>query len=291
MGKKYFDMSSFLEGISCLCLSFIMYWLLYTGKYSLYVTVKVKPFLYIMTIVLFIWGFFCMIQIGKAKYEKQHSRFLIFLIPILLLLLPQKTISASDSANSYSNQYFKQNTAIASEKETKNSVDNSQSQASTTGQKQTTASTSSATTSQKQTTASTSATIDNTVQLSGYDEKNKIITIADDEFYFWMVEIYTNLDKYAGYNINITGQVYKDETLTSSQFGSVRMLMSCCTADLVPTGPICNYDNASQLKVDSWITIHGVIQIGDFQGNKEFQINVKTIENASAPKDVYVYPF
>ncbi len=126
--------------------------------------------------------------------------------------------------------------------------------------------------------------------LVGLDEKNKKITVENDYFYPWIAEIYTNVEKYEGYQISVTGFVFKDpETMQSDEFSPARLMMSCCVADLTPIGFICNYASASGLKDDSWVTVEGTIYQGEYEGQPEPQISVTKISPAEEVEG-YVYP-
>lgn len=126
--------------------------------------------------------------------------------------------------------------------------------------------------------------------LVGLDVKNKKITVENDYFYPWIAEIYTNLDKYEGYQISVTGFVFKDpETMQSDEFTPARLMMSCCVADLTPIGFICNYANASELEAESWVTVEGTIYEGEYLGEAEPQILVTRVSPAEEVEG-YVYP-
>ncbi|BCN31144.1 hypothetical protein bsdtb5_24390 [Anaeromicropila herbilytica] len=127
--------------------------------------------------------------------------------------------------------------------------------------------------------------------LEGLDKNKKTIKVSDDNFYEWLDELYSNTSKYEGYQIQMKGFVYKDSTvMKKNEFALARMLMSCCVADLVPCGPLCTYDKAIDLKKDHWIIITGILHKGEYEGEVEPQIEIKSIKNAMKPKDEYIYP-
>ncbi|MPW24949.1 hypothetical protein GC105_03995 [Alkalibaculum sp. M08DMB] len=73
-----------------------------------------------------------------------------------------------------------------------------------------------------------------------------------------------------------------------NEFIPDRMMMCCCVADLIPVGVICKYDKVSELKVDTWVTVEGVIHIGQYMGYDEPQIKVTKISPAEKPKQDYL---
>jgi putative membrane protein len=127
--------------------------------------------------------------------------------------------------------------------------------------------------------------------LKGLDENTQKITVANEDFYPWLSELYEKLDEYQGYEISITGFVLNDpDMFASDEFVPARLGMSCCVADLVPYGPICKYTGASELQPDSWVTVKGVIEPWDYDGWVEPTIIVTSITPAEEVEG-YIYPF
>jgi putative membrane protein len=127
--------------------------------------------------------------------------------------------------------------------------------------------------------------------LKGLDEAAQKITVANEDFYPWLSEIYEKLDEYQGFEISITGFVLNDpDMFAPDEFVPARLGMSCCVADLVPYGPICKYTGASDLPPDSWVTVEGVIEPWDFDGWVEPAIIVTNIMPAEEVEG-YIYPF
>jgi len=86
------------------------------------------------------------------------------------------------------------------------------------------------------------------------------------------------------------GFVLKDQKFPSNQFGLVRYVISCCSADAVPDGFICDYSNASNFSKGSWLNIRGTIQLGKFEGNTIPVIRVTSFSKAQEPENPYIYP-
>lgn len=128
-------------------------------------------------------------------------------------------------------------------------------------------------------------------KLSGLDKTHKKITIQNEEFYQWMVELNENLDKYAGYTITTTGFVFKDsKSIQTGEFVPARLAMTCCTADLTPMGFLCKYPKTSELKENTWVTVEGKLFKGTYQGNPDPQIQVTKVKPAQSVKE-YIYPY
>ena len=94
----------------------------------------------------------------------------------------------------------------------------------------------------------------------------------------------------------MTGFVFKDPEITKKdEFIPARLAMTCCVADLSPSGLFCKYARASELKENSWVTVEGTIfmakiKYDDGQYYDDPQISVTKITPAEEV-DGYVYPY
>lgn len=120
---------------------------------------------------------------------------------------------------------------------------------------------------------------------------DETIIMDNDNYVRWIQEIYENIEKYNGKKIQVSGFVFKDEQFEDNEFVSARMMMVCCAADMQPIGFLCRYDNAAELKVDTWIIVYGTIAKGEFNGNVIPVIEADKVENIEKPEFDYVYPF
>lgn len=120
---------------------------------------------------------------------------------------------------------------------------------------------------------------------------DETIIMDNDNYVRWIQEIYENIEKYNGKKIQVSGFVFKDEQFEDNEFVSARMMMVCCAADIQPIGFLCRYDNAAELKVDTWIRVYGTIEKGEFNGNVIPVIEADKVENTEKPEFDYVYPF
>ena len=132
-------------------------------------------------------------------------------------------------------------------------------------------------------------------RIPGLDIQNKRITVSNEDFALWLAEMNANDVQYEGYTIVITGYVMNDFKIPKeNEFTVSRLAMTCCIADVSPTGIRCIYDKASELDSESWVTVEGTLSIGEYQYNditlKEPQIHVTKI-TPTDPVEGYVYPF
>jgi len=308
---KRINPQAFLEFI---CFSFfaaLIFYLTISGKYLSYVTPKMAPYLYFTSAVMLVWAVSKFPVIFRPQHRTRAAHCLVLVIPILLLLLPYSAVSASGvssgylNGNSFTSVSGSTSSAGAKTKEITasqgdSSTTNDSTVAETASDGDTSGNASSADTSSDNSTADTAGAAetdgqydDSIIKQYGLElSEDGSINVSDDMFYPWLSEIFANMKRYEGVTITIKGFVFKDSrTMSDSEFVPARLLMYCCTADLSPCGIICEYDKASELTENSWVTVTGVIQIGEYQGEDEPEIHVTSISPAEEPEEEYVYPW
>lgn len=269
--KSHFNIENVLESICWILFASILFYLTYTEKYLLFVTPRMEIYLYFTSLITFLFGLISLLQIESKKQKIHILRFFILILPTLSMLLPYTTLQSQDIRSQYSSAFS----------------DNKQQNTSS----QTAASTQERTTDTEETaTSSTKAAIgkSESLNLDGLNNEKKTITVSDADFYKWLLELGTNPEKYDGFTVHIHGTIHHDNTLKENEFALTRLLMTCCTADLVPYGPICIWEDSSSLKEDSWVNVTGIYHYDDTNG---IEIIVKNVKKAKAAKEKYVYPF
>ncbi len=119
--------------------------------------------------------------------------------------------------------------------------------------------------------------------------KASIIDVSDDNFNLVMSEIYLFPDEYTGKGITMLGFVDRDESFLPNQFGLVRYVVTCCSADATLGGMICEYNHAAGLKKGAWITVSGTIQKGWYEQRILPVIKVTSHKEVEAPRSPYIY--
>lgn len=100
--------------------------------------------------------------------------------------------------------------------------------------------------------------------LHGFDEERKTITISDDEFGSWFFHIDHNPQRYIGYQVRLTGFVYKPSTLGVHEFELSRQFMSCCILDMTPFGFATHYAKAAHLREHDWVSVDATLVQGTY---------------------------
>lgn len=311
--KKQVNYDVLTECIIAILSGFILIIKVVNESYLDYVSPKFKILLIIAGSLLVGIGMSRMHSVWKNSYNSHYKRYLLLAIPMLMLIIPHNSIAASslknnysptqvnvnkkekkpsDGVNSDSDKRQKQSGSRNKSNADNSSFDTSQKDNSTAGNPKTDSIDSAK---QNKTDFSSlgnkSQASDGNTQLSGLDTQAKKITVSDKEFYQWISELYNNYAIYAGYEVSIKGMKYQDDSISGDKFAIVRLAMVCCAADMVPCGPICQYDKTGSLKNDTWYTVTGVLENETVGGQMQIKLNVKKVEEATAPDEPYIYPY
>lgn len=249
--------------------SAMMVYMVLSGQYLYFVTPRMKGYLYFVAAVMLVWGLTGVKRLFEPQHKLRLAHCFVLLLPMVLLLFPLDMMNVSKISSQYVGK-----TGFAM------------------------------TSTQKDTTVTgvvgTGGTAkqgagDEAQALRGLDVANKTITVDDDDFSMWVTELYVHMQQYEGYTISMTGYIFKDPNiLGEGQFVPARLMMSCCVADLVPSGIVCLYSNADILKQNVWVTVEGTLTVGqrliDGEQSQEPQIKVTKISTAKEVKG-YVYPY
>jgi putative membrane protein len=275
MRAKSFNPQAFLEFLCCAGFSSLMFFFVSSGAYLNYVTPRMKAYLCFTAVVMSVWAAAGLFRIFRPQNRGRCAHCFVLAIPLLLLLLPHTPLGTSDLSYGYTGGSALAGLSTPAAGDSSNAFDGVG-----TVPAETTFSGAQYTPADSLTTA-----------LAGLDAAAKTITVSNDDFYPWLEEIYLHLDQYEGYQISMTGFVYKDpEVFEADEFVLARLGMTCCVADLVPCGMINRYDHTAQLQADSWITVNGSITKGTYDGWDEPQIVVTDISPAEEVEGyLYLY--
>lgn len=88
-----------------------------------------------------------------------------------------------------------------------------------------------------------------------YDINAAEITLEDDDFGLWYLDVGEHPEKYEDKIMIFKGQVYRNKTFPTNAFVPSRAAMTCCADDIAKIGYICHYDDADKLGVGDWVTV------------------------------------
>lgn len=294
MQAKAFNSQVFLETLCNFIFAALVIYLLNSGNYLLYVTPRLRPYLIFAAILASVWALYGLSRLFRPQHLIRSAHCFVLMIPVLLLLLPHGTMSAADISTGYTGAgaLIPDSSGGISSGQPSSPNQNSGYIADSSPDAE---SSSPDDTALPQDDGSSSSDVAASPYVAdihgGLDEKNKKITISNEDFYPWIAEIYSNIDKYAGYQITVTGFVFKgQEYFEENEFVPARLAMTCCTADLSPVGLLCKYDKVAELESEQWITVEGVLHKGQYNGQDEPQLTVTNITPAEEVEG-YVFPY
>lgn len=88
-----------------------------------------------------------------------------------------------------------------------------------------------------------------------YDINADVITLEDDDFGLWYLDISEHPEKYVGKTIVFKGQVYRNRTFPKDAFVPSRQAMTCCEDDIAKIGFMCHYPKAAEFATNSWVKV------------------------------------
>lgn len=118
--------------------------------------------------------------------------------------------------------------------------------------------------------------------------KQDLILVEDSLF----IETLTTLDlfrtAFVGKTIQLSGFVYREDSMGKQQFGVSRFAISCCSADASPYGIMVKSGRADTLATDEWVTVTGKLGTSLYNENEIIEIDVDKVVRITAPKEPYV---
>ena len=124
---------------------------------------------------------------------------------------------------------------------------------------------------------------------SNSENLEDVIDITSNNYTNVLKAVHDNLDTYIGKKIHFKGYVYRVFDLSDTQFVLARNMIISSDNQAVVVGFLCNFNNASEFKNDSWVDVTGTITKGDYHGDIPV-IEVESINNTDCPNDEFVYP-
>lgn len=103
---KGINLQVLTECICYLLFGYLLFQLTYSGGYLNYVTPRMKPYLYGMSALMFLWAVFTGRYLLTPRYRVKMARSFVFIIPILLLVFHPADPRGSSMVRSYESSGF-----------------------------------------------------------------------------------------------------------------------------------------------------------------------------------------
>jgi putative membrane protein len=254
--KRIVSAPRLLEGLTAVLLAAGLLWLSLTRVYLYYVTPRTLPFLYFGAVALLAIGVHNFRRLFEASHVRRYTHTLALLIPLVLLAasVTQQNLWAAPLLPSADAQYGEQ--ALAAEPYTMRMP------------------------------------VYAGRELHGYDPAQQTLTIAQEETYFWLSEIYNDPAPFLNVTVRTMGKVLKDERYFAADgFSPTRELMTCCVADLYTVGFKCQYADTASLAEGDWVSVTGKLAMVDLEEYQELRLIVDTVTPSAPPETPYVYSY
>ena len=117
------------------------------------------------------------------------------------------------------------------------------------------------------------------------------ITLEDDDYGIWYLDIQEHPERYVGKTITYKAQAMTGARLPKGAFVPGRNAMTCCEDDIRFFGFLCMYDRARSLKKGEWITITAEIKWERAEVYEEdgVVLYARTVDKAQPPEESLVY--
>lgn len=116
-----------------------------------------------------------------------------------------------------------------------------------------------------------------------------VATLTNENYTDILKEVHENLDTYVGQKISFTGYVYRVSDLEENEFILARDMVINNKNQTVVVGFLCRCSNAKEFENETWVTITGTIQKGDYYGEIPI-IDISEIEETTLPDEPFVNP-
>ncbi|MFC5714103.1 TIGR03943 family putative permease subunit [Thalassorhabdus alkalitolerans] len=122
-----------------------------------------------------------------------------------------------------------------------------------------------------------------------YENQDEVI-ITEDNFLDMVSAMDIHLDSFKGKEIEVSGFVYREPEFNENQMVVARFSMTCCIADATVYGLLVESEEAVHYEEDSWVTIRGTIQEGEYGGFTMPSVHLQEITEIDEPDMPYVFP-
>ncbi len=123
-----------------------------------------------------------------------------------------------------------------------------------------------------------------------YDLDGDVVTIEDEDYGIFYLDILDHHEKYVGKTVNFKGLVLVGENMPQKTFVPGRNVMTCCEDDVQFFGLVCIYDKAKKLRKGQWVELSATVKWEFSQGyEKEGPVLYATeVTQCEAPEETMV---
>lgn len=133
---------------------------------------------------------------------------------------------------------------------------------------------------------------DNVPEELPYDRDADVITIEDEDYGIFYIDIFENLSEYIDKTVVFKAKAAHPKDLKNDRvFVAARPAMTCCAEDIALVGFPCEYEKQADVKEGEWILVTATVRaIMNRQTNEPSPVMVaKSVEETQAPEDEVAY--
>ena len=122
-----------------------------------------------------------------------------------------------------------------------------------------------------------------------YDINADVISVEDDDYGIWYIDVFDNLENYKGKTVRFKGIVYKPKKSRDDIFVPGRFAMTCCAADIQFVGFPCQWKEAKHLKDKTPVYVTAHIGSTETAQGRAPVLYADSIEITDPPEEEVVY--
>jgi uncharacterized repeat protein (TIGR03943 family) len=106
------------------------------------------------------------------------------------------------------------------------------------------------------------------------------------------IQLIRNAAHYQDQDVSVMGILFRDPEITDQlgdhHFVLYRFVINCCVADAMPVAILVNGIVPDEWPDDTWVTVHGRVNTGVWDGSPYILIAAETMDRAERPKRPYL---
>lgn len=124
-----------------------------------------------------------------------------------------------------------------------------------------------------------------------YSLSSTVITVEDDDYGIWYLDIMERPEQYNGKIVNYKGKIARLRNAGENYVAVGRKVMTCCADDTQFLGHVCKYEDAELLIPGDWVQIEAEVCIeyrDEYRKNGPV-MHIRKINHAVPPKEDMIY--
>ena len=119
---------------------------------------------------------------------------------------------------------------------------------------------------------------------------SKSFSLDEAHFYMILTDMYDSPSLYMGKKVRLTGIVFHKKNAGTRECAVLRMMMTCCAADLQPVGLVCVLPPDTALPQKAWVHAEGAISLRKDEHGEIPVLEAEKAEPCEKPAQEYIYP-